>query len=140
ADTILRPTDVYAQLRAHHAREQADVTLGLFETDRPQKFGMVRLEGGYPVEFVDKPQKTDLRLMWGIGCWGPRFSAFQGEYLAVRYTGREIVLSDVFAAALGAGLKVAAVELAGGRYVDVGTPDELNAILPELAARVSFGG
>ena len=47
-------------------------------------------------EFVDKPRQTDLRLMWGIGCWGPRFTAHLADFVARHEGDRESVPSDVF--------------------------------------------
>jgi glucose-1-phosphate thymidylyltransferase len=125
-DTIVEPDDAFSRLLATHRATEADLTLGLFPTDRPGAFGMVRLEGDRPVELIDKPRETDLRLMYGMACWGPRVTALQPALLARAPADRECVPGDIFAAAIAAGLRVRSVTFAEGRYLDVGTPAELN--------------
>jgi glucose-1-phosphate thymidylyltransferase len=125
-DTIVEPPDAFSRLLASHRRGGADLTLGLFPTDRPSDFGMVRLEGERPVEVVDKPARTDLRLMYGMAAWGPAVTALQPSLLAGAPTGREVVPGDIFAAAIAAGLRVRAHIFEDGHYLDVGTPAELN--------------
>ena len=65
ADTIMQPKDTYARAMEAAAPDD-DVILVLFTTERPEKFGMVRLDRQDRVlEIVDKPQQTDLTEMWG---------------------------------------------------------------------------
>lgn len=125
-DTVVEPPDAFARLLATHRSEGADLTLGLFPTDRPSAFGMVRLDGGRPVELIDKPRQSDLRLMWGLACWGPRVTALQPALLAGAPTERECVPGDLFNAAIAAGLRVRAAAFEDGRYLDMGTPADLN--------------
>jgi glucose-1-phosphate thymidylyltransferase len=136
-DTIVEPPDAFARLLTGHRASRADLTLGLFPTDRPSEFGMVRLEGDRPVELVDKPARTDLRLMYGMGAWGPRVTALQADLLAAAPAGREAVPGDIFNAAIAAGLDVRAMTFADGRYLDVGTPAELNRAVRQYGAEIA---
>lgn len=76
ADTIMQPKDVFCRLSSSASSED-DVVLALFNTQRPEKFGMVRFDQGSRIlEIVDKPQKTDLKEMWGCILWRPRFTEY----------------------------------------------------------------
>ncbi|NTU80238.1 MAG: NTP transferase domain-containing protein [Chloroflexales bacterium] len=134
-DTLVHPGDTMARLAGHHAVSGADVTLGLFRTVTPHKFGMVELGGaGQVVGFIDKPARTHLEWMWGLAAWSPRFTRFLHDYLAGQPGGGpECVLSDVFAAALAAGLRIEALALAGSHYHDIGTPEDFQSVVLSLA-------
>lgn len=136
-DTLIEPTESFALLARHHEARQADVTLGLFPTDNPSKFGMVDIGAdGRINRFVDKPKQTRLTLMWGLAVWSPRFAGFMHEYLAhVPADAKETVLSDVFQAAVDAGLHVEPLRLDGASYSDVGTPEEFQGVVQSLATR-----
>lgn len=126
-DTIFSPHDAFQQLVAAHFRASADVTLGLFPTATPERFGMVAFDGeGRMLYAVDKPVQTDLRYMWGIGCWGSTFTEFMHEHLqTLSPPAREIVLGDIFQAALDAGLSVRVLPFEDGEYIDIGTDEDL---------------
>ncbi|MDX1616401.1 MAG: sugar phosphate nucleotidyltransferase [Candidatus Promineifilaceae bacterium] len=135
-DTLITPTDAFSRLAKQHRSGRADVTLGLFNTETPEKFGMIQLDAeGQPVDFIDKPKKTDLQLMWGMAIWSPTFTTFMSEYLEqLPEGGPECVLSDVFLAALReGGLALDACVFSDGRYHDIGTPESFQAAVFELA-------
>ncbi|MEI8306350.1 MAG: sugar phosphate nucleotidyltransferase [Chloroflexales bacterium] len=134
-DTLITPRDTVARLAEEHRRCGADVTLGLFPTATPQKFGMVAQDvEGRIVRFVDKPAQTDLTLMWGMAAWSPRFADFLDADLAHRpVDGPEVVLSDVFAAALADGLVIRGTVMEGARYHDIGTPEDFQSVVLHLA-------
>jgi glucose-1-phosphate thymidylyltransferase len=122
ADTIMQPTDVFA--RAHStASPDADVILVLFDTQRPEKFGMVRLDHDDQVlEIVDKPEHTDLKEMWGCIIWRSRFTEFLHD--CVRQQG----ISDfakIMNNAILDGLRFQGVRMGDGVYVDLGTYEEI---------------
>jgi len=131
-DTIVEPRDVFRRLVDAHQAWEADLTLGLFPTDRPQKFGMIGLNADNDViAHVDKPRQTDLKWLWGITCWGPRFTTLMhealqthGAELAAQH-GREVILGDIFDLALATGLRVKGLPFEDGRYIDIGTYDDL---------------
>ncbi len=130
-DTIMEPHDLFTRLLERHRRAGADVTLGLFQTDNPSKFGMVELDAaGRVTNTIDKPQESALEWMWGCACWSPAFTRIMREYLADRPTAdREAVLGDVFNHALGQGLHIEGCAFPDGRYMDIGTAAELDSAL-----------
>ena len=134
-DTLITPKETLAKLVAHHQQQNADITLGLFPTDTPYKFGMVELdENGRIIQFVDKPSQTNLKLMWGCAVWSPKFTRFMHHYLINLQTpNKEIVLSDLFAAALEAGHHFSSFQMKNGHYHDIGTPESFQAAVYDLA-------
>jgi glucose-1-phosphate thymidylyltransferase len=125
ADTIMEPGDVFARAWAS-ADADDDVVAVLFPTNRPEKFGMVRLDGaGRVFEIVDKPRETSLTLMWGCIIWRPRFT----EHLHESVHGRGVsdfarILND----AIAAGMKVRGFPVEGGAYSDLGTYEEIREL------------
>jgi glucose-1-phosphate thymidylyltransferase len=122
ADTIMQPKDVF--LRAYReGSQEADLVLALFATDRPEKFGMVRLDrGGRVLEIVDKPRQTDLSLMWGAIIWRQSFTEYLHE--KVRRGGVAdfaLIMND----AIRDGLRLQGVRMVDGVYIDLGTYDEI---------------
>ncbi|MEI7768746.1 MAG: sugar phosphate nucleotidyltransferase [Chloroflexales bacterium] len=136
-DTLIQPDDTMARIVDHHRAQRADVTLGVFRTAAPQKFGMVELGPQGTVRgFVDKPAQTNLEWMWGLAAWSPRFSGFMHAHLSDRSAdGPECVLSDIFAAALSAGLDIRALALADADYHDIGTPEDFQSVVLSMALR-----
>lgn len=135
-DTIILPEDAARRMMAGHRAMDADVTLGAFPTKTPERFGMVAFDDQEKLTYtVDKPAQTDLHYMWGMACWGERFSTYMANYLtsAVDHD-REVVLSTVLQAAVNDGLDVRVVPFTEGIYTDVGTPQDLaDAVLHEGA-------
>lgn len=126
-DTIFEPQNAFGRLLEAHQRDGNDVTLGAFPTDKPWKYGMLDWdEKGNVFDLVDKPLETRLTYMWGIGCWSYRFATLMHTYLqAPKKPRKEVVLSDIFEAALEEKLQVRAVPFPQGSYLDIGTPDDL---------------
>ena len=134
-DTLITPLNTMAKLVAHHETKEADVTLGLFETQMPQKFGMVELsDEGRITGFIDKPEHTELELMWGCAVWSPKFTQFMHQYLIeISAPSSEIVLSDLFLAGLAEGLIFEPFQIANGHYHDIGTPESFQPAVYDLA-------
>jgi glucose-1-phosphate thymidylyltransferase len=133
-DTIIEPKDAFQQLLTRHRGYSADLTLGLFPTENPSKFGMVDVDSSDTINFiVDKPQKTALRYMWGCACWSSSFTQLLDDYLrSYPYEGREMVLGDVFLYAIKNNLTVKAIKFDHGQYTDIGTVDELDSALKKF--------
>ena len=100
---------------------------------------MVRFDqNGHAVAFVDKPRQTDLSYMWGLAVWSPAFRQFMSRFLVQRRaTASEVVLSDVFQAALDHGLQIQTLILEHAHYHDIGTPEDFQAVVYQLALRQS---
>jgi glucose-1-phosphate thymidylyltransferase len=126
-DTLFQPADAFQQLLSRHQTTGADLTLGLFPTAKPERFGMVAFgEDERMLYTVDKPAQTDLTYMWGIACWGSAFTEFMYDFLlTLDKPVKEVVLGDIFQSALEAQLNVRVLPFANGEYIDIGNPEEL---------------
>lgn len=122
ADTIMNPKDVFART-LEGGETGDDVLLGLFETNRPEKFGMVELDRGNLVKcIVDKPRQTDLKYMWGFIIWRPSFT----EHLhQCREKDSINDFAQIMNLAIQKGLRFRGVIMEGGSYADLGTYDEI---------------
>jgi glucose-1-phosphate thymidylyltransferase len=122
ADTIMQPADLFARAYAA-ATPEDDVVLVLFTTQRPEKFGMVRLDHEDRVlEIVDKPRETDLTEMWGCILWRPSFTEYLHDCVAQQG------ISDfarIMNSAIAAGYRFRGVHMLEGTYIDLGTYEEI---------------
>ncbi len=130
-DTIIEPRDAFKRLIGFHRSEGCELTLGLFLAENPSKFGMVETDRQRNVVFiVDKPRESKLTHMWGCACWSPAFTDLLDEYLRAQpFAGTEVVLGDVFFHAVRSKMRVKALTFDDGKYMDIGTADELNSAL-----------
>lgn len=121
ADTIMIPTDVFT--RSYEAADaEDDVVLSLFQTDRPEKFGMVRMDDdGRVQQIIDKPSSTNLTEMWGCIVWRPKFTKLLHECVADGISDFASILNH----GIQQGLKFHGVKMDGGTYLDLGTYDEI---------------
>jgi glucose-1-phosphate thymidylyltransferase len=121
-DTIMHPEDAFARALSE-AKEDEDAILVLFATERPEKFGMVRMNGDHRIlEIVDKPRQTTLTHMWGCIIWRPRFT----DYLYDCISRRQISdFAGIMNSAIKSGLKFRGVQMEGGTYIDLGTYEEI---------------
>jgi glucose-1-phosphate thymidylyltransferase len=125
-DTIFFPENAFVTLLDRLISTKADLTLGLFPTDKPSKFGMVNFDNkGNFIYTIDKPDSTDLKFMWGIACWGYNFNSFMNEYIKNHLETKELVLGTVIQAAHDSGLRVNVLPFFDGAYYDIGTPEDL---------------
>ncbi len=144
-DIVFEPADAYARLLAHQERSGADVVLGLFPAQSPEKMDMVETDRqGRVREIHIKPRATALRLTWIIAVWTAAFSRFMHAHLAEileavragvypdRDRPREPHVGDVLRAALGAGMVVEALRFEQGWCLDIGTPKDLDRALQRL--------
>jgi glucose-1-phosphate thymidylyltransferase len=135
-DILFEPRDAFSALLNCQSSTNADLVLGLFPTDHPEKVDMVVLDSQLrPVEVVIKQPDRGLRYSWSIAVWTSRFSSYLVDFLVEVEEGRadditgqgprEPSVGDVVQAALDEGLAVEAVVFDQGGYLDVGTPDDL---------------
>lgn len=125
-DTIFTPENAFADLSTFNQETNADLSLGLFPTESPYKYGMVKFDSDNRfIDTIDKPAKTELKFMWGIAVWNYKFSKFMHEFLQSSNTKDETVLGTVFQSAHEAGLSVNVLPFNHGSYTDIGTPEEL---------------
>jgi glucose-1-phosphate thymidylyltransferase len=135
-DIVFQPDDAFGQLLSRQATTNADVVLGLFPADQPQKMDMVDLdEDGRIRQIVIKPLHTHLHYTWIIAVWTPVFTRFMHEYLIAiqkeydqdngSSKRRELFVGDVIQAAIQTGLQIETVRFPNGDYLDIGTPEDL---------------
>ncbi|HVO04895.1 MAG TPA: sugar phosphate nucleotidyltransferase [Candidatus Cybelea sp.] len=130
-DTVFRPETAIAQICDALRTTGADLVLGVFPTEHPEKLGPVSLrDDGTVVRVQDKPANSSVKNTWGIAAWRPSFTALLRESVrAWEDTDREheLTLGSIFENAIDVGLRVRAVNFADGQYNDVGTPEGISA-------------
>jgi glucose-1-phosphate thymidylyltransferase len=133
-DTVILPGTCFKQLLQSHHKSKAIFTLGLFETDKPYKFGMIKTDGKGNITYhKDKPKDTDATQMWGIVCWSPEFTKYLSDYMdSNKNSEKEIVLGDIFDAIRNSRKPCKAFPIEAGKYYDIGTYDDLKRAINEL--------
>ena len=125
-DILFEPRDAYIQVLDRLERTSADVVLGLFRTDRPDKADMVETDDrGRARRLVIKRPGSELDHTWGVAAWRPTFSRFLRDAVARPSDGDELYVGDVLQLAIEAGHHVDSVVLPAGRCLDLGTPEDL---------------
>jgi glucose-1-phosphate thymidylyltransferase len=136
-DIIFEPEDAFIQLLSKQQQTKADIVLGLFEAQNPQKMDMVELDNqGHICSIYIKPANTQLRYTWIIAVWNVRFTEFMHQFVLKhknRLTAQkdgshkttEVFVGDVIQAAVHSDIKIEKVIFADNEYIDIGTPDDL---------------
>ncbi|MBW4606199.1 MAG: dTDP-glucose pyrophosphorylase [Hassallia sp. WJT32-NPBG1] len=140
-DILFQPEDAFKLIVARQQASDADVVLGLFPTDKPEKAGMVDLDDTGRVRLIiEKPPQSNLQYMWGIAVWKSTFTEFLHQYLITLKANRnlsqlpEIPIGDVIQAAIKQGFHVEAEAFPDGTYLDIGTPDDLVRAVRQFTA------
>lgn len=135
-DILFNGDDAFQRLLSHHAADYADILLGLFPADRPEKMDMVDLErDGRVAEIVIQPRQTKLQYSWDIAVWTPVFTEFLHAYLADPRAAAmvlnrvELSVGHVIRAAISAGLIVKGLAVSDEPYLDIGCPEGLTRAL-----------
>lgn len=119
-DILFEPQDAFVELMHQLDNSEADVVLGLFPTDTPEKMDMVATDcQGHVTDIQIKPDSTTLTLTWILATWTPRFSTF----LTDNHDGSH--LGHTFQLAMAEGFIISSVAFGDGRSLDIGTPDDL---------------
>ena len=146
-DIIFKPDDAFEQLLAKQAKTNADVVLGLFPVDEPQKWDMVDIDDNCRIrQIIIKPPQTHLRYTWIIAVWKPVFTKFIHEYLSkaqvtkkhinVGHEGSgesELFMSDIIQRAIDNDMQVESVLFPDSTCLDIGTPADLAKAVRELS-------
>ncbi|HVS03512.1 MAG TPA: dTDP-glucose pyrophosphorylase [Thermoanaerobaculia bacterium] len=140
-DILLHPSDAFAPVAERLAATGADLALGLFPTDRPDKSDMVELDaGGRPRRLWIKTGRADLRYMWGVAVWAPSFTELLCRRVEQQRTApeaaagqaAELWVGDLFQQAIDGGMRVEAVPFPDGWLLDVGTAEDLQRAVERL--------
>lgn len=128
-DSYIEDDQCYQKLAAA-LDDGADVAVGVFfaRAGQHKKAGMIRVSGerNQVVEVVDKPDNTDLYILWGALAWKPEF--WQQMLPTDPHVGYALPR------AIAAGYDVRAVRMDGG-YWDCGTYDEYAELTQHLHGR-----
>jgi glucose-1-phosphate thymidylyltransferase len=133
-DMVLGPEDIFGKLLEYQGICHADIVLGLFPADRPEKVDMVEMNSsGKVMRIVIKPQETELRTTWGVAVWTPRFSRFMHEFLVshqkIADGEPELFMGEIVQAGMKQGLSVFGVQVSELPFIDIGTPDDLERVI-----------
>ncbi|HET8645972.1 MAG TPA: sugar phosphate nucleotidyltransferase, partial [Vicinamibacteria bacterium] len=137
-DTIVLPADALRRTHEFRLSSGADLTLGCFPVEEPERFGPVEVApDGSILRILDKPPHREVKTVWGVCAWAASFTRFCADWdeAAERERPGERVLSNAFDSARTAGLKVNACVFPDGGYLDIGTPRGLRAALRSLVER-----
>ncbi len=122
-DTIIYPEDVFSQ--ALNNSKKYNVTLCLFPTNTPQKFGMVRTNRqGEVIEVIDKPNISNLKYMWGCIIWDTLFT----DFLHFHVTNGVSDFCQILNSAIQDGIKVGSIKINRGKFLDIGTIQDIPLI------------
>jgi len=125
-DLRFSPRDVFSPL-LERARE-ADVVLGLFSTDEPERCDLVDLAPDGTVRGLEiKPRRPRLRDTWMFAVWNPVFTELLHRHAGsgVTNAAHDRHVGEAVQVALREGLRVRGERIAGGRAQDLGTPQAL---------------
>jgi glucose-1-phosphate thymidylyltransferase len=136
-DILFSPADSYARLKDKIETTDADVVLGVFPANKPEKTDMVEIDtDNHVLNIIIKPKQTELKLTWGIAVWKPVFSRYLHDYLfrqQRKKTDPELHIGHVMQAAINDGMTVVAEMVSDQAYLDIGTPDDLSRAIESNA-------
>lgn len=147
-DIIFKQPDAFLRLVKRKHETDADLVLGLFPAQNPSKMDMVHFDDKGRISAIDiKPQTTHLTYTWIIAVWSPTFTDFMWSHLeGIEPTlqrdfqqcqaaeKKEYYLGNVIQAALTTDIKIEHVIFETGRYLDIGTPDDLATAMKQMMA------
>lgn len=130
-DTLIEPNDFLVEFDTKPVEKE--ITLGLFKTTRPDKFGMVNFQNDLVTFMEEKNSSSKLEYMWGFMRWKDKFSK---AILNFPYDleSKETTMSDVVNNFLLSG-DVGFVKLDNYKYRDLGTFDEIEKYFEEIFNR-----
>lgn len=130
-DIIFEPLDAFTQLLNQQQTTGADLVLGLFKTDKPEKADMVVFDkNGYLKDIIIKPEQSQQIYTWIIAVWTPVFTKFMHGQLKdknspLNHIQGELHIGDIVRSAIKEGMNTSYVQFDSGSFIDIGTPAEL---------------
>jgi glucose-1-phosphate thymidylyltransferase len=137
-DILFEGDDAFRQLLRERTRSNADIVLGLFPADCPEKMDMVDVdEKGRVTDLVIQPTHTSLEFSWDIAVWTSVFTEFLHTHLDLQNAAtpeRPVhSVGHVIQAAIREGLKVVGIKVSDQPYCDIGTPEGLAQAMRRFA-------
>jgi glucose-1-phosphate thymidylyltransferase len=132
-DTIMYPKNSF-QKGLEILESNGEVTLCLFPTKFPEKFGMVSTnKDGIVLKVVDKPKSTKLEYMWGCIIWQPVFT----EYLYNKVRVEKLSdFAEILNSAINDNIIMNSVKFKDGEFVDFGTYEQIRAFEESVDSRL----
>jgi glucose-1-phosphate thymidylyltransferase len=137
-DILFDPEDAFVVADQTLIQKNADLVLGLLpvkDQDQAKKCDMVHWDPATRriINIVVKPQWSDLEYSWIFAVWTPKFTQFMHGCLQLeikqhrnnRVT-NELHLGHIVQRSIDAGLKVYGHSFTEHRFLDIGTPNELD--------------
>lgn len=137
-DIVFRSRDAYRRLLSKQLETSADLVLGLFPVDAPEKWDMVDVDEESKIVGIQiKPATSELKYAWIIAVWTPTFTQFMHKYLHhisdcstlrggdERVQGRELFMGEVINAAIKGRIHVEYEVFPDDTCLDIGTPADL---------------
>ena len=138
-DIMFNHDDVFSQLLERQHASQSDVVLALFPAHNPHVMDMVDIGEKEKIRIIYlKPKETNLTYCWLCAVWTPVFTEFMHDYLQVyrkenslqkakneKWEQADLTVGEVIQAGIEHGLDVSGVSFPDGRYIDIGTPEDL---------------
>lgn len=133
-DTVVRPTDSARQLLKNHRKDNAELSLALYPTNKAERFGMVKVDPKSNIIYhKDKPTTTDATYMWGLAVWEPSFTKLLHSQIQKNsISDKEMALGEVFDVALQNHEVCKGYPIKGGTYYDIGTYEDYKKAILEL--------
>lgn len=141
-DIVMQPEDAFKKLYAHILKTGADLALGVFPINTPEKWDMVRLDDtGQVTELVIKQKDQGLKYGWNIAVWSPKFTELLHQYIGkAKQAGedgriktsngtREMYVGDIIIEAIKSELNVQSLVFEKGSSIDIGTPEDLRSYI-----------
>lgn len=132
-DILFKPKNAFVSLLEKQKATEADLVLGLFKAENPQKMDMVDrdTEQERVKDIIIKPEHTSLTYTWILAVWTSSFTHFLHKYVEANSDthhspdGKELHVGDIFREAIQAEIRSAYVEFDEGVFIDIGTPEDL---------------
>ena len=137
-DIVFRSRDAYRKLLSKQLETSADLVLGLFPVDAPEKWDMVDLDEESKIAGIQiKSATSELKYAWIIAVWTPTFSQFMHKYLYLiddRSTlrdgdegvqRRELFMGEVINAAIKRRIHLEYEVFPDDTCLDIGIPSDL---------------
>jgi len=135
-DILFKPKNAYSRLiKEINSNKKASIVVGLFPTSRPEKGDVVEYDENLQITgiHIKSPNHTHLKYSWLIAIWKPEFSDFINQYVngelnqksKTELQNKEYHMGDAIIAAMQSGMKVQGIIFEGGKFIDIGTSEDL---------------
>lgn len=137
-DIIFSSRNAYKKLLSKQTEKSADIVLGLFPVDQPEKWDMVEFDQKEKINrILIKPLRSRLKYAWIIAVWTPVFTQFLHKYIdnigkkspaTSNYRierNKELFLGEAIFKAIKEKLRVEYIVFSNDTCLDIGTPSDL---------------